>query len=178
MTGPLTPRIYVASLAAYNSGYLHGIWVDPTVPLDDVNAAIGRMLRTSPVQPSEEWAIHDYEGFGPLRLDEYESIPDVVAVAQGIAQHGAAYAVWVSLLDPGERHAAMDLFEDHFEGVYESYREFGEQLLEMYDVDLDRMDLPESVRDYVRVDTEALGRDWAGSVRSCWFDDHLYVFFE
>lgn len=178
MTERPHPKIYVASLAAYNNGYLHGIWIDATVGLDEVWHRIRRMLRASPIQPSEEWAIHDYEAFGPLRIDEYESIHAVVAVAEGIQAHGIAFAVWAHLLDRSEWDEALGAFEDHFEGVYESYTEFGEQMLDVLGVDIDRLDIPESVADYVRINTEALGRDWASTVRTTWFDGHLYVFFE
>ena len=30
------PRIYVSCLAAYNSGYLHGMWIDATQDPDDI----------------------------------------------------------------------------------------------------------------------------------------------
>ena len=40
----------------------------------------------SPSPGAEEWAIHDYEGFGPLRLDEFESLENVAKVAAGIAR--------------------------------------------------------------------------------------------
>jgi Antirestriction protein (ArdA) len=33
---PLSPRIYVACLAAYNSGRLHGAWIDADQPVEDI----------------------------------------------------------------------------------------------------------------------------------------------
>ena len=63
------PRIYVACLAAYNGGILHGAWLDaaqePWALYDDVKA----MLDASPVAGAEEFAIHDYEGFGEVRIE-------------------------------------------------------------------------------------------------------------
>jgi len=58
------PRIYVADLAAYNNGILHGVWIDATTELDDIQEQVRKMLRSSPEQDAEEYAIHDYEGFG------------------------------------------------------------------------------------------------------------------
>ena len=52
------PRIYVACLAAYNSGYLHGAWIDADQPADDIQSAVGEMLAASPIPRAEEWAIH------------------------------------------------------------------------------------------------------------------------
>ena len=68
-----TPRIYVACLASYNAGILHGEWIDAT-DADTIREAIQEMLKRSPTPGAEEWAIHDYEGFGPLRLSEFEDL--------------------------------------------------------------------------------------------------------
>ena len=51
------PRIYVACLAAYNSGILHGRWIRATTP-DEIKAEVRAMLAESPVPQAEEWAIH------------------------------------------------------------------------------------------------------------------------
>jgi antirestriction protein len=58
------PRIYVACLAAYNSGYLHGQWINADQPAAKIFAEIRDMLQASPESGAEEWAVHDYEGFG------------------------------------------------------------------------------------------------------------------
>lgn len=54
---PDSPRIYVACLAAYNSGCLHGRWIDATTP-DEIWEQVRAMLADSPVPDAEEWAIH------------------------------------------------------------------------------------------------------------------------
>jgi len=38
-------------------------------------------LSQSPEPMPEEWGIHDYEDFGGTRIDEHESIEDVVRLA-------------------------------------------------------------------------------------------------
>ena len=61
------------------------------------------MLAARPSRCAEEWAIHDYEGFGALRLSEWESFERVSAIAAGIAEHGDAFSAWLSYdssLDP------------------------------------------------------------------------------
>ena len=84
---PTTPRIYVACLAAYNNGYLHGRWIDATTP-DEIMDEVQAMLAASPVPHAEEWAIHDYEGFEGASLSEYSSFETVCALADFIAEHG------------------------------------------------------------------------------------------
>lgn len=174
------PRIYVADLAAYNNGVLHGVWIDATDEVDEIWAQIRSMLAASPIHGAEEHAVHDYDGFFDLHLGEYESIEHLHSVAVGIAEHGRAFAVWAGLLDRAEWDEQLDSFEDHFEGVYDSYAEFGEQVLELHglDTDLARLNVPETIRDYLRVDTEALGRDWAEGMQMAWSEGRLYVFFD
>ena len=41
-------RIYVACLAAYNNGRLHGVWIDATDDIDDIQDQINEMLESSP----------------------------------------------------------------------------------------------------------------------------------
>ncbi|MDP3269183.1 MAG: antirestriction protein ArdA, partial [Legionella sp.] len=81
------PKIYVACLASYNNGILYGEWIDATQSESEVIADIQTMLASSPIENAEEFAIHDFEGFGNLRLDEYESISTVVAYAEFIVEH-------------------------------------------------------------------------------------------
>lgn len=68
-TSDLTPRIYVACLAAYNNGKLHGAWIDANQDADAIETAVKEMLAKSPEQGAEEWRIDDEEGFCGLSLD-------------------------------------------------------------------------------------------------------------
>ena len=70
------PWIYVACLASYNNGFLHGAWIYAAQDYENIIDEIGDMLKKSPVialygEIAEEWAIHDYEGFGDLHINEY-----------------------------------------------------------------------------------------------------------
>lgn len=47
------PRIYVACLAVYNNGRLHGRWIDATAP-DEIWREVSAMLRASPEPDAEE----------------------------------------------------------------------------------------------------------------------------
>jgi antirestriction protein len=69
-TTQTTAKVYVACLAAYNNGILHGSWIDANQEAQAIHDAIKDMLASSPIANAEEWAIHDYEGFCGLRLSE------------------------------------------------------------------------------------------------------------
>jgi len=81
----VSPRIYVACLAAYSNGHLHGEWIDIENE-EQIRDEINSVLKTSPIAGAEEWAIHDYEGVG--NISEYESIEKLVAYAEFIKEHG------------------------------------------------------------------------------------------
>ena len=63
-----TPKIYAASLSDYNAGVLHGAWIRADQDEDKIEEAITAMLERSSQPGAEEWAIHDYEGFGSIQL--------------------------------------------------------------------------------------------------------------
>jgi antirestriction protein len=149
-----SPRIYVACLAAYNAGRLHGRWIEATQSVDDIWTEVQEMLAASPEPGAEEWAIHDYEGFGPLRLSEWESFERVSAIAAGIAEHGLAFAAWLSYdesRDPSDARA----FEDAYRGEWDSMRAYAEDWADqagMYDA-------AEKAGPYVTVAIDMLERD-------------------
>ncbi len=64
------PSIYVACLASYNNAILHGVWIDATQSEDEIMEEIWSMLENSPEPNAEEYAIHDYEGFGNIPIHE------------------------------------------------------------------------------------------------------------
>ena len=119
------PRIYVACLAAYNAGWLHGAWIE-VAEATDIWAAVAEMLAASPVPDAEEWAIHDYEGFEGAHLSEYASFDKVCQLAEFIEEHGRLgaklYCHFGDSLD--EARAAL---EDHA-GEYSSLAGFAEEI--------------------------------------------------
>ena len=100
-TEKLEPRIYVACLAAYNNGWLHGAWIDVEDDADAVRDAINAMLKASPVAGAEEYAIHDHEGFGGVEIAEYAGVDKVVRIATFLRERGALGAL--VLVESSER---------------------------------------------------------------------------
>lgn len=117
-------RIYVASLADYNAGRLHGRWIDATLDVDDIWAEINEMLAESKEAIAEEHAIHDYEGFGDLRLSEYESISHVHEIAMAIEEHGDAIIAYLG----NDFDADLADFEEAYYGHFSSEEDFAESL--------------------------------------------------
>ena len=152
------PRIYVASLADYNEGRLHGAWIDADQDEDELDRAIKEMLARSPSPAAEEWAIHDYEEFGLLRLDEFESLATVAKIAKGIAEHGPAFAAWAAHI--GTDSEALDEFEDAYMGEWDSAVAFAEEMLDdMGHIEEIMRGVPEHLAPYVQIDYEGFVRD-------------------
>jgi antirestriction protein len=168
----MKPRIYVACLAAYNAGYLHGAWIDVDQDADAIENEMRNMLSKSPLPLAEEWAIHDYEGFGALRLSEWESLERVAAIASGISKHGLAFAGWLSY---GSSHDPFDVerCEDSYRGEWESLRAYAEDFAEsigLYDV------ADKTGSSYIVVDIGMLERDLDIEMYTIASESGVYVF--
>jgi antirestriction protein len=172
----LNPRIYVASLADYNAGRLHGVWLDAAQEVEDLHLRIGNMLAQSKEARAEEWAIHDFEDFNGLHLGEWEDLGHVSRVAKGIQEHGLAYAHWATMVSEDDE---LDKFGDSYLGHWPSLTAYAENILE--DLGLDEtvtQAVPENLRPYVKLDAEGFGRDLqlGGDISIVEEDGGVYVF--
>ena len=175
---PEHPRIYVASLSDYNDGVLHGDWIDAAENDETVHDQIAAMLARSPTTPhAEEYAIHDYEGFGAYHVNEYESITTVTKIGRGITEHGLAFAAWAAQHYGDDE--ALDRFEDAFLGSYDSLEEFGSELLDSGGIEnVIEEHVPESFRNYLRLDVDAFVNDLiaSGEITTVHHNDGVWIF--
>jgi antirestriction protein len=154
----LAPRIWVGSLADYNNGRLHGEWLEAARGAPEIEADISAMLERSVIPGAEEFAIFDYENFGPLRLDEYESIETVTTIAQGIAEHGEPFAAWVHVI--GQRdQATLGKFEDCYRGEWSSLTAYADELLDELGATQILEEIPNWLQPYMTINSEAFARD-------------------
>lgn len=127
-----SPSIYVACLASYNDGVLYGRWIDATQSAEQINLEIADMLKASPVPFAEEWAVHDYDGFGTIRLSEWPNIARVAKIAELIEEHGDGFALWYN--DQGGHDIDLAEMEDDFlskwQGAHDSREAFVDHLFE------------------------------------------------
>ncbi|KPM17699.1 antirestriction protein ArdA [Citromicrobium sp. WPS32] len=141
-------QIYVACLAAYNNGHLHGRWIDAAQEADAIRANITAMLDASPIADAEEWAIHDYDGFEGLSISEYEGVERVVELAAFIGEHGMLGALLVDHL--GDLAEARQALDERYCGQFESLADYVQELIE-------ETAIPEQLRFYI--DWQAMARD-------------------
>lgn len=149
-TNHTEPRIYVACLAAYNNGILHGAWIDAAQEPWALYDAVKAMLATSPVAGAEEWALHDYEGFGSVRLAEYTGLDTVAELAAFVAEYGALGAAVLDHCD-GDLEEAREALEDRHLGSYVSLADYVQEVTE------ETTAIPHALRYYI--DYQAMARD-------------------
>ena len=143
-------RIYVADLAAYNNGKLHGVWIDATEDPDTIQDQINDMLSSSPELYSEEWAIHDYEGYCGYRLSEYEGIQSAHELACFIEEEGEIGSALLNHFG-GDLEDAKKASEDNYSGCYTSLADYAQEWTE------NTSEVPEHLQHYI--DYERMGRD-------------------
>lgn len=190
-----TPRIYVSSLSDYNAGRLHGVWIDAPQDVSDIADAVAAMLKASPEArryptkgftglgqdggPAEEWAIHDYEGFGSLKLSEYESFERVSELAQAIEVHGEAFIVYCEGAGGEQGLTLAEGFEESYQGSWDSLADYA------YDCALETASsrdevkrLEGSVWPFTCIDWERAGRElvMGGDIWTTDAENGIYVF--
>lgn len=143
-------RIYVACLAAYNNGHLHGKWIDATQGLNDIQNEVKAILADSPIAGAEEYAIHDYDGFEGYKISGYQGLESAHDIACFIEEYGK---VGAEILDYacGDINDAENIMINQRCGEYSSVADFAEQLTN------DTRDIPEYLEYYI--DYEHMGRD-------------------
>lgn len=142
-------KIYVADLAAYNAGILHGVWIDATDDQESIQDQVRSMLAASPEDMAEEYAIHDYEGFAGYELSEYEELESAHEIACFIEDHpgiGGALLNHFSDLEQAGRAA-----EENYCGCYTSLADYAQELTG------ETSEVPDHLAFYI--DYEAMGRD-------------------
>ena len=143
-------RIYVADLAAYNNGKLHEVWIDACDDLDSIQEQIQGLLADSPEELAEEYAIHDYEGFGSYGLSEFESLEKVHATAEFINENPEIGGELLSFYG-GSLEVAKTAANENYAGSYKTVSDFAEQLTE------ETTEIPEKLSYYI--DYYRMGRD-------------------
>lgn len=153
-------KIYVACLAAYNNGILHGRWIDATLGEDHIWESIRAMLAESPIPSAEEHAIHDHDGFEGARLGEYSSVAQVAEIAAFINEHGGIAGKLIEHF--GSADEAREAMEDRYFGVYSSVADYAQEFTEQttqipanlqYYIDYERMARALEMSDILAIET-------------------------
>ena len=169
-TSKETYQIYVASLSDYNAGILHGKWIELNgLTVDEIRDEINAMLEASPYakkygEPSEEFALHDFE-LGGIRISEYESLETIVSLVEALEEHGEAFVCYYN--DINELEMAKENFEEAYQGEFDSFLDYTTQTFD----ELYAHSIPEYLRYYINY--EAFARDL--EAEGYWIEDgHVF----
>ena len=143
-------RIYVADLAAYNGGNLHGVWINALDEVSEIQNQVNDMLKNSPEPNAEEWAIHDFEGFGGYGLSEYEGFERVHEIACFIDKNPEISGELLNHFG-GDLDEAKKAIEENYNGCHSSVADYAQELTE------ETSEIPEHLAFYI--DYEKMGRD-------------------
>ncbi len=149
----LNPRIYVACLAAYNNGYLHGEWIDASQDEEALFLEVQKILLASPMFGAEEFAIHDYEGFGDISINEYTELKTISEIANFVEEYDELGAAVLGYVD-GDIDQARKLLEEYYHGEHDSEEEFAYYWIH----EVDCREIPEFLQYYI--DYKAMARDF------------------
>jgi antirestriction protein len=144
------PKIYVADLAAYTNGKLHGVWINALQELDEIFENIKEMLVTSPEEHADEYAIHDYEGFDGCSLSEYQSIESVREIAIFLDENPDLGGELLSYFNNDIKQAKKATL-DNYQGCYDSLADYAQAITE------DATSIPSHLHYYI--DYDRMGRD-------------------
>jgi antirestriction protein len=136
------------------------------------------MLAGSAEPGAEEYAIHDYENLGPIRLSEFESLEAVSRLGRGIAEHGMAFAHGAQLV--GTNNAdALERFDDVYMGHYADLEDYGRSIFDAFGLGEEMEEaVPDLLASYVHIDFAALARDMEinGQIATSAGDGGIYIF--
>lgn len=144
----MEPRIWIACLAAYNNGILHGRWFDAPTSVEEFQEQIDEVIKSSPIPGAEEWAIHDTED---LPVGEYPDMDELVRTAEFVKEHGE---LGIAVLDnfSGDIEAAKRALDEDYSGCYSDRADFAEQF---------SRDIGSEIPDWLEyyIDWDSMGRD-------------------
>jgi len=172
-------RVYVACLAAYNNGWLHGKWIDAAQDYDVFRDEINEMLKASPVtkeygEIAEEWAIHDFEGFGSYRVEEWSDLKELCDIANLIEneENGELVLELISHLGAGTSiDDAKEFLDNNYHGIHKDVGEYAYQFHE----DCGH-EIPKHLQFYINWDQMGEDMETNGQIFTISLDDGLHVF--
>jgi len=131
-----TEGAYIACLASYNAGILHGQWVDLTgiTDIEDIQECIDYIISTSKQPFAEEYACHDWSGIPKFLASEHPNWDDVVKYLDVVAElpDNDAYNY---LCDDRNQVLSEDDFWDSYCGHYTSEEDYAQETYEeIYDL--------------------------------------------
>jgi antirestriction protein len=152
-------QIYIACLASYNNGTMHGKWIDATSDVDEMQEDVNALLRSSEypnvmvecpacggvchvetcstckgsgkVPSAEEFAIHDFDGIP--NIGEYCGLRAVADYVEFVEAHDYFEADEIkAVMDDccGDLALAKERLEDGYCGTFARFQDFADEYVD------------------------------------------------
>ena len=132
-------KIYIACLASYNNGTMHGKWIDATSDVDEMQEEVNALLRSSKYPNvmvecpacAEEFAIHDFDGVP--NLGEYCGLRAVADYVEFVEANDSFEADEIkAVLDDccGDLALAQERLEDGYCGTFERFQDYADEFVD------------------------------------------------
>lgn len=166
-------RIYIACLACYNDGRLHGVFVEDSDLLDADSIDDKRKdMQAQCGHTDNDWAIHDSEGLG--NIGEFTTFADVATRAELIDKHGEPFLAWASSQGLDDfRDNVGEQFEDAYHGEWSSLEAYAEDYVEQTGM---LSGVPDLVARYFDYESFARDLQLGGDVFTLDAPNGVYVF--
>jgi Antirestriction protein (ArdA) len=159
------PRIYVTAGLPLRAELTRGTWLEMARDPDYIYAELHAVLGEPYEHDADRFYIWDHQGFGAFNvstgaigLDDVHSIELLSKVANGVVDHGPAYAAWASAHEDDPR--LFDHFATAYKGHHESMAAYVRQLFEPLKIEAKlKQTVPQTLADFVYVDYAAIGEE-------------------
>ena len=126
------PAIYVSCLASYNSGKLHGAWINlsEAETKEGIQECIDWILRHSPEPGAEEYAVHDSQGLcGPCKGTEWPDLEQLaeLAHAYNVICSDHEWIAYQMMCNNQDEILSENDFRAGYCGVWERPEEYAEE---------------------------------------------------
>lgn len=173
-----TPKVYIACLASYNSGELHGAWIDLDGS-EDIEERINEILAESPVDDAEEWAVHDSEYCGNLSehagLDTLNAIKDAFEEVERCGHNWELYTQYCDYKGDEIEPETVEAFFRQFRGQGDTLEDWCKEFLRDCG---DLNEAPKSLHYYFDFEKYARDLELGGDIYTIEHDGSVYVFWD
>ena len=143
-----TPSVWIACLASYNEGTLHGKWVHVPDTAEGLQEEIDKVIKSSRAYGAEEWAFHDNSDFGPFDIGEWEDMESLVMKANILnnleSWESEGFDHWNYEEHTGDdEDTILERFREQYVGSFESTEDFA------YDDMHEMHSIPEHLENYI-----------------------------
>ena len=173
-----TPTVYIACLASYNAGRLHGVHIPLDCDEDEMKSSIAKMLKDSRELDAEEWAVHDHENCGS-RLSEYPDIDTLLGIGLAYKNAEEENSCWDLVVEYSDSlneipsPEVLTQFNESYAGSGEDLEDWCFDFLAEIGAFLE---IPKQYRGYFDVEAYARDLELGGDINAIEFEDRTHVF--